>query len=99
MPAAAVAVSGPARVVSSWLNLVEQLVRSRRPKRLRRRTHRSVQELEGRSATGSSCAGAVLGRANRDRRNADGLLHVLPSEDIGNADLQLKAEPWCPRVP
>jgi hypothetical protein len=83
MPAAAVAVSGRARVVSSWLNLVERLVSEPTTKRLRRGTHRSVQELESRSATGSSCAGAVLGRANRDRRNAGGLLHVFPSEDIG----------------
>jgi hypothetical protein len=47
MPAAAVAVSGRARVVSSWLNLVERLVFGAGDHWLRRGTHRSVQELEG----------------------------------------------------
>jgi hypothetical protein len=56
MPAA-FAVSGRARAVLSWLNLVERLVSEPTTKWLRRGTHRSVQELEGRSATGSSGAG------------------------------------------
>jgi hypothetical protein len=57
MPAAAVAVSGRARTASLWLNLVERLGSEPTTKWLRRGTHRSVQELDGRSATAASGAG------------------------------------------
>jgi hypothetical protein len=47
MPAAAVAVSGRARVVSSWPKLVERLVSEPTTKRLRHGTHRSVPGAGG----------------------------------------------------
>jgi hypothetical protein len=76
MPAA-VAVSGRARAVSSWPNLVERLVVGADEEiGCGVAPIAASQELEGRSATGSSGAGAVLGRANRDRRNAGGRPHV-----------------------
>jgi hypothetical protein len=59
MPAA-VAVSGRARTASAWPNLVEQLVSEPTTNWRRRGTRRSVQELEGRSATGPAVRGPSL---------------------------------------
>jgi hypothetical protein len=56
MPAA-VAVSGRARVVSAWLNLVERLGCGTDDQLAAAWPHRSVQELEGRSATGPAVRG------------------------------------------
>jgi hypothetical protein len=68
MPAAAVAVNGHARAVSSWLNLVERL---------------GFGADDQLAAAGSSGAGAVLGRADRDPPKRRWPPARSPSEDIG----------------
>jgi len=80
----AVAVSGHGRAVSSWPNLVvrlgvgadDQLAAAWHPIAVSRSWR--VDRRLGRAVRGPSSAAPTV-----TRRNAGGLRHVLPSEDIG----------------
>ncbi len=79
MPAAAVAVSGHARGVSSRLNPVERLVVGA-DDQVAAAWHPSWRS---RSTTGSRCVGAVHGCANRDPPKRRWPPARFPSDDIG----------------
>jgi hypothetical protein len=81
MSAAAVAVSGRAGVVSSWLNLVERLgVGADEEIGCGVAPIAASQELEGRSATGPAVQGPSSAAPTLTRRNADGPRHVFPQQ-------------------
>ena len=99
MPAAAFAVRGRARAVASWLNLVERLVVGADDQGVRRGTHGSVQQLEGRSATGRAVRGPCWAAPTVTRRNAGGLRHVLPSDDIAPSQPAAEVSPLVSEGP
>jgi hypothetical protein len=83
MSAPTFAVSGHARAVASWLNLVERLVVGA-DDQLAAAWHSSQRPAAGGSMRDwESCAGPSSATPTVTRRNAGGLRHVLPSEDIG----------------
>jgi len=94
MPAAAVAVSGRARVVSSWLNLVERLVFGAGDQ-LAAAWHPSqrpgaggVDPRLGRAVRGPSPAAPTV-----TAETPVASLAFSPSEDMGNANLQPSQSP------
>jgi hypothetical protein len=99
MPAAAVALSGRARAVSSWRTWWSARVRSRRPHGCGVAPMPASKSWRGRSRGWVDLCGAVLGHADRDRRNAGGLRRVFPSEDIRQRQPAAAVRASCPRVP
>jgi hypothetical protein len=88
MPAAAVAVSGRARVVSSWPNLVERLVVGADDEiGCGVAPIAASQELEGRSATGRAVQGPSSAAPTVTAEMPVAFCTYFPSADIGNANL------------